>query len=82
MQMKFIKLKTCNNVFEANIIKGHLESEEIQCYIANEHISNLLPSMNTMEGEGPQIMVIESEYERALELITEHFDIDEETEEN
>jgi hypothetical protein len=67
--MKFINLKTCNDVIEANIIKGHLQDEGIQCYIANEHISNLLPSMNVIKGEGPNIMVMESDFEKAKELI-------------
>ncbi|MFH1049364.1 MAG: DUF2007 domain-containing protein [bacterium] len=76
--MKFVVLKSCSDVIEANIIKGHLESEGIQCFIANEHISNLLPSMNTMKGEGPQIMVMESDYERAMELIAEQFNTEDE----
>ena len=80
--MKFVKLITCNDVLEANIIKGHLENEDIQCYIANENISNLLPSMNNMFGSGPKIMVAESDFERAIELIDNHFNNEDDTFEN
>lgn len=67
--MKFVKLIICNNTLDANIIKGHLDDEGIQCYIANENIANLLPNMNTIMGSGPKIMVWESDFERAKEII-------------
>jgi len=81
-KMKYIKLKLCIDVLEANIIKGHLENEGIQCYIANEHISNLLPSISIIKGEGPQIMVLDDDFERAEALISEQDDFETEFENN
>ena len=34
---KLVKLTVVNNIFEADLIKGKLESEGIQCYIPDEH---------------------------------------------
>ncbi|WP_083631338.1 putative signal transducing protein [Labilibacter marinus] len=51
------RLITCDNAFEANLIKGRLESEDIPCILTNENISNLLPSYNHLMGSGVQVLV-------------------------
>jgi hypothetical protein len=67
--MKFIRLITCENSIEANIIKGRLESEELKCFLTNENFSNMLPQYNRMLGAGVQVMVNANDYEKAVEVL-------------
>jgi len=67
--MNTIVLTTCNNSFEANLIKGKLENNGISCFLANENISNLMPYFNGMMGAGVQIIIEDSDLEKAQELI-------------
>jgi len=38
--METICLISCYSVFEANVIKGKLESEGIECFLTNENKTN------------------------------------------
>ncbi len=69
--MKSVRLISCDDFFEAYIIKGRLDNEEIPCYIVNENFSSLLPYLKNMLGGGLQVMVSESDYKRAIDLIHE-----------
>lgn len=69
--MRTIILTTCNNVFEANLIKGMLENNDIKCFLTNENFSNLMPQFNGMMGSGINILVDECDLEKAQKLISE-----------
>lgn len=67
--MSIIKLTTCNNVIEANMIKNLLENEDIQCFLTNENFSTLLPINNSLLGSGIRIMINEEDFEKAKQVI-------------
>jgi hypothetical protein len=67
--MKYARLLTCKNPIEANIIKGRLENEGINCFLTNENFSNLMPHFNGMLGAGVQVMIKETDFDEAIELL-------------
>jgi hypothetical protein len=62
-------LTTCNNVIEANLIKGMLENNGIKCFLTNENFSSLMPHYNGMMGAGVQIIIDEKDMPQAKELL-------------
>ena len=69
--MSIICLTTCDNVIEANFIKNNLENEDIQCFLANEISSTLLPGYSGMLNAGVKIMIEDSDFEKARLLINQ-----------
>ena len=69
--MKSTRLITCNNVGEAYLIKGRLNNEGIECFLTNQHFTNLMPIYNNMLGSGIQIMVSMEQYDKARQIIKE-----------
>ena len=67
--MKVIRLMTCESAFKANLIKAKLESEGIPSFVTNENFSALLPNFNRFLGVGIQVMIFESDLERAKEIL-------------
>ena len=67
--MNTVRLINCDNVTDAYLLKGRLNNEEIECFLTNENLTNLLPIYNNMLGGGIQIYVSEDDYVRARELI-------------
>jgi hypothetical protein len=67
--MKTIRLITCNDSFEANLIKDKLEDEGIECFLTNENFTSLFPNYNGILGSGIQVMIDEKDLERATEII-------------
>jgi len=67
--MTTILLTTCNSSFEANLMKGVLETNGINCFLTNENFSNLMPHYNGMMGAGIQIMIDENDLGKAQELL-------------
>lgn len=67
--MKFIRLITCENPVEANILEGKLESEGIRCFLTHENFSNLMPHFTGILGAGVQVMIEEKDYEQAKKWI-------------
>ena len=67
--MSVIRLTTCENAIEANLMKGNLENEGIKSFITNENFSALMPNYNNILGAGVQIMIEESDYQKAVEII-------------
>lgn len=68
--MAIIRLTTCNNIIESNMMISLLQNEGIECFPTNENFTNLLPVYNGLLGSGIQIMIDEADEERALELIS------------
>lgn len=67
--MNIIRLATCNNIIEANIIKHTLENEEIECFLTNNNFTTLMPGYNGILGSGIQIMINVEDFEKASELL-------------
>ena len=67
--MNTVRLMTCDNAVEANLIKGKLENEDIPCILTNENFSNLMPHYNRIMGAGVQVLVNEEDFNRAMELV-------------
>lgn len=67
--MKTVVLTTCNNAVEANLIKGMLENNGIECFLTNENFSNLMPFYNGIMGSGVQVVIDENDLVRAKELL-------------
>jgi hypothetical protein len=67
--METIRLKTCDNIQEANILKGRLENEGIRCFLTNENFTSLFPHYFGILGAGVHIMVHKNDYQRASEIL-------------
>ena len=67
--MKTVRLTTCSNAIEANMIKNLLENEEIACFLTNENFTTLMPGCSGILGSGIQIFVDEDDYEKAIEIL-------------
>jgi len=67
--MSIIRLTTCNNIIEANMVKDLLENENIECFLTNENFTTLMPGFNGMLGAGIQIMIEDVNYDKAINLI-------------
>ncbi|WP_051957447.1 putative signal transducing protein [Altibacter lentus] len=63
--MKTVLLTTCSDNFQAELIKGILDSEDIPCFLVNENFTSLLPMYYNILGSGIQVRVFESDLERA-----------------
>jgi chromosome segregation ATPase len=63
---KTVCLMTCADTVQAHIIQGALANEGIESVLHNENISELFPGV---AGLAVQIFVVESDYERALQII-------------
>ena len=57
--MKTVRLITCNDDFQANVIKGALQNEGIESVLHNENFSNLYRGMGT-NFSGVDIFVAEA----------------------
>ena len=73
--MALTRLTTCTKSFEANLIKALLEDNEIECFINNEMINTVLPYLGFSMESGINIMVDETNLEKALELLEENKDL-------
>ena len=67
--MKTIQIVTCDNIQEANLIKGRLENEGIPAMVTNENFTTLMPFYNGMLGAGVQVLVFERDFQQASELL-------------
>ena len=68
--MEFIVLQTFTNYIDAHIVKGRLESEGIQCWLRDEHLSGLIVDpILTNAIAGIKLMVPEQDVARATEIL-------------
>lgn len=68
--MHTIKLITCDNSFQANVIKGRLENEGIPCFLKNENFNFLYGGINS-NSIGVDIMINEEDLEKAEAIIND-----------
>ncbi len=71
--MKIVTLMTCGDSAEANIIKGHLQNEEIPCFLTNQNYTDLYGGMSFKLGTGIQIQIREEDLEKAAKIIRETY---------
>jgi hypothetical protein len=69
--MTTVRLTTCENSFEASLIKNKLEQEGIECFLTNENFTSLFPNYSGILGTGVHIMIEDKDYDRAIKLIDE-----------
>ncbi len=60
---------TFESPIEANIVKGRLENEGIPCFVTNENFSNLMPHYNRILDSGVQLMIRQTDYQKAVEIL-------------
>lgn len=63
-----VRLTTCNSDFEAQLIKGLLESEGIMSMLTNENVTNLYAGI-IASWTGIDIMVREEDLEQAKAIL-------------
>lgn len=66
--MKLITIKKAHNPSELMVLKGLLEANDIQCFVRNENITQVMSHMVTFEAE---LQIMDADEERASELIQE-----------
>lgn len=74
--MKTIRLTTCDNAIQAHLLQGALENEGIKSILHNENFSTLLPALANIMGGGVQVLVMECDLERALEILYRNTPLD------
>lgn len=68
--MKFIQLQSFDNYFEAHIVMGSLQEENITCWLKDEYSVTIDPLLLNAIG-GIKLMVPEAQAERAWSLLQE-----------
>ncbi len=66
--MRTVRLITCDDSFQANLIKGALENEGIPVILHNEHTSDVMRGY-IREASTVDVLVDEHDSERALQLL-------------
>ena len=69
--MSVIRITTCPDSFEANLIAGKLKQAGIECFLTNENFSTLLPRYTGMMDSGVNVMIDEKDKATALEILNE-----------
>lgn len=64
---KVVVFRTYNTIFEANVVKELLASNDIPSMIKNEHTTVLLPMFSPMSGVA--LMVLEKDLAKAQEIV-------------
>ena len=68
MRTQLIEIKQANSVFEAHTIRSFLESHDIPCFIADEHLINMNWAYKHALGD-IRIRVLKADQTKALELL-------------
>ena len=63
------RLTTVINSIDASFVQHALDEEGIKSFITNEHTSTMLPHLYGVLGHGIQIMVTDTDFERAKEIL-------------
>ena len=64
---KVVVFRTYNTLFEANVVKELLASNDVPSMIKNEHTTVLLPMFSPMSGVA--LMVLEKDLAKAQEIV-------------
>jgi len=69
--MSVIRIKTCSDSFEANIMLGKLKQAGIECFLTNENFSTLMPRYTGVMDSGVHVMIDEKDKAATLEVLNE-----------
>jgi len=69
--MSVIRIKTCNDQFEARILKARFNQVGIECFLTNELFTEMMPHYGRMMDSGVQVMIDEKDKAAALEILNE-----------
>lgn len=69
--MRTVRLITCNDSFQAQVIQGALNNEGIASVLHNVHTSDVLRGFDSSV-TGVDILVYENDYEKARSLLKEN----------
>lgn len=61
-------VKTCQNEFEAELVKGLLADTGVECILQGKNMSQIYGGINAMS---VNVLVNERDYDRALALISD-----------
>jgi hypothetical protein len=67
--MTFVNVASFDNYIDANITLGKLQNEGINCWLQDENSATITPFFSNSIG-GIKLMVVDSQVERANELLT------------
>ncbi len=67
--MKTVKLTTCTNSIEAQLLQGFLANEGIESFTTNENFNSLYPNNIGVFGNEIQIFVLEKDIDQATEIM-------------
>lgn len=70
MEEKMVEIARFSRVNDARILVSLLKSEEIDCFINNEYMTQIFAGYVDVGGAGVQ--VLEGDVERAMEVMKEH----------
>lgn len=68
--MKLIAIRSYDDYISAHLMLGRLKEESITCFLKDEHSVTIGPFLSNIIG-GIKLMVPESEFEKALELLNQ-----------
>lgn len=68
--MKLIAIRSYDDYISAHIMMGRLKEESITCFLKDEHSVTIGPFLSNIIG-GIKLLVPESEFEKALELLNQ-----------
>ncbi len=68
MTLRLVTIATFNLPIEAHIVKGRLESEGIEVFLADEHTIAMNPFYSAMVG-GVKLQVAETDVDEALRIL-------------
>jgi DNA-directed RNA polymerase subunit RPC12/RpoP len=74
MDDKIVVIRRFDSPIEANIIKGLLEANEIQCFLSDENIIGLNPLYNPAIG-GVKLQIFEKDIEIVEKILAENHEI-------
>ena len=76
--MAVVHFKTCNNSFEAELLKGRLASEGIPCVLQGGNVSMFNAGMGTQTAFSVNVLIDEQDLDRARQIVEE--DVEEDNE--
>jgi len=68
--MKLIAIRSYDDYISAHLMMGRLKEESITCFLKDEHSVTIGPFLSNIIG-GIKLLVPESEFEKALELLNQ-----------
>ena len=72
--MAVVHFMTCNNSFEAELLKGRLASEGIPCVLQGGNVSMFNAGLGTQTAFSVNVLIDEQDMERARQIVVADHD--------